>query len=127
MNVAVSLLTAQAEHVEALRRYDGHARSAQTMDDELNRSVFVASEVGDNVFAVVSWGDERVAALRRILAQECDVAGISVDDMLLVTAIALNDAADEAVPTSNAPLVRGRIEGQTARRLHVGTLALRHR
>jgi hypothetical protein len=96
------------------------------MDDELNRSVFVASEVGDNVFAVVSWGDERVAALRRILAQECDVAGISVDDMLLVTAIALNDAADEAVPTSNAPLVCGRIEGPTARRLHVGTLALRH-
>ena len=126
MNVAVSLLTAQAEHVEALRRHDGHERSAQTMDDELNLFVLVASEVGNNMFAVVDGGDERVTALRRILAQEGNVVIIAVDDMLLVTAIALNDAADEAVSTSNAPLVCGRIEGPTARRLHVGTLALRH-
>jgi hypothetical protein len=88
------------------------------VDHELNRGVLLASEVGNDMYPVIDRCDERVAALRRILAQEGNVSVISVDDMLLVTAVSSNDAADEAVAAPNALLVRGHIERKTAHRFH---------
>jgi hypothetical protein len=96
------------------------------VDHELNRGVLLASEVRNNMFPVIDRCDERVAPLRGVLAQEGNVAVISVDEVVLVTAIPSSDAADEAVTTSNAPLVRSRIEWQTAHRFHAGKLALQH-
>jgi hypothetical protein len=73
VDVTIALLATETEDVDALGGQYRTERPSETVDDALNREVFLASEVVEDMFAVIDWRDQRVATLGGIPAQEGDV------------------------------------------------------
>ena len=107
MDVAVSLLTAKTENVEAFRWHNLANCLTDPVDDRLEGEVLAEREVARHLFSMLLWRDEYVSVQWRISVQEGDRVLVFVDDMVFVPRVPREHFADEAPP---AKLIADRVE-----------------
>jgi hypothetical protein len=96
MNVAVPLLTTEADHVETLCGHRPANRLPNAVHDSLQRRILVLGEVARHLLTVLAWGDEDVPVESRILVQKGNGELVLVDDMAPAAIRTGDDAANEA-------------------------------
>lgn len=96
VDVAVGLLAAQGQDVEAFDGQQVGQGAACTVHDCLEGEVFVGGEVGDSVFAMLDRRDEKVAEHGRKTAGEDNSVVISVGDVVWIVRVVGKELADEA-------------------------------
>jgi len=94
--MAVALLTAERQNIEALRGNQVTERATGAVDDRLYRQILLSGEVVDGMFAMFDRSDKEVAEHRREGAGEDDGGLVPVGDVMGIVGVASEEFADEA-------------------------------